>query len=151
MMLYSLLCEQSHTFDAWFRDSQTFATQMTEQLVSCPVCNSVQVRKAITAANIAIAKKQEVEINSAKSSLSSQANKIPKDLINRQIIRELHKFVEKNCENVGRNFADQARKIHDGELLGKNIYGQATHEEAKELLEEGINVMALPTVPIADA
>jgi hypothetical protein len=135
MILYNLICDHAHEFEGWFRDSAAFDDQAASGALSCPACGSAKIEKAVMAPAISGAK---------KSSLTgSETTKL------RQFATGLRKYVEKNADYVGPDFPEEARKIHYGESEERHIYGEATLEEAKELLEEGVDVAPLPPDPDA--
>ena len=139
MILFDLKCENDHVFEAWFKDSAAFESQTDKGIVSCPNCASTAVKKALMAPSVSLA-------NSEKKQLSKN------DLAKAQkIIGEAQKVIENNFENVGQDFASEARKIHYGESDKKNIYGQASETETKSLKDEGIAVSQIPWKPKADA
>lgn len=139
MIKYELKCRKDHVFEAWFYDSATYDKQATSGKVVCPVCNSRKVEKAPMAPRIGKSK-GEIAVAEAK-----ELAKV------RQALTELRDHVEKNADYVGEQFAEEARKIHYGEADKRNIYGEATPDEAKELAEEGVDVAMIPWLPRGDA
>ena len=130
MIAYNLQCPEGHEFEGWFRDSTAFDEQSGSGHVSCPACNSSRVEKAIMAPALSGTKK------SVRSKVDAKQM--------RQFATGLRKYVQENADYVGPNFAEEARKIHYGETPERHIYGEATHKEAKELVEEGVDVAPLP-------
>jgi hypothetical protein len=130
VIAYSLRCHRGHEFEGWFRDSTAFDEQSGSGHVSCPACNSVRVEKAIMAP----------AVSGTKKSMRSKAE--VKQM--RQFATGLRKYVQDNADYVGPNFAEEARKIHYGETPDRHIYGEATHKEAQELVEEGVDVAPMP-------
>ena len=130
MIVYNLRCRNSHEFEGWFRDSAAYEAQSKSGALTCPVCDSRKVEKAIMAPAIAGAKKTAVTADEAKQM--------------RQFMTGLRKYVQENADYVGPNFAEEARKIHYGETEHRHIYGEASIEEAKELVEEGVDDAPLP-------
>lgn len=133
MIAYNLRCHKGHEFEAWFRSSSAFDEQVTAGHVTCPSCNSVRVEKAIMAPAVAGTKKSRKPAAEARQM--------------RQFVTGLRKYVEQNADYVGPQFAEEARKIHYGETPDRHIYGEATPEEARELIEEGVDVALLPPDP----
>ena len=134
MIVYSLRCKNGHEFEGWFRDSAAFDMQAEEGKLSCPTCNSRRVEKAIMAPAVAASDR--------KPALTDpDARKM------RQFMTGLRKYVQDNADYVGPNFAEEARKIHYGEVEHRHIYGEASLEEARELVEEGVDVAPLPPDP----
>jgi len=143
MIRYDLLCDKGHEFDAWFSDSAAYDTQRKRGFVECSVCGSIKVEKQLMRPSIGAK-------SSKKSELSKPMVAGPIDPRMQQMMsmmREFRAHVEKNAENVGDKFADEARKIHYKESEERGIYGNATADEARDLIEEGIEVHPLPRLP----
>ena len=130
MIVYNLRCKNSHEFEGWFKDSSAFDAQSKSGKLSCPVCDTRKVEKAIMAPAVSGARKSTVTVDEAKKM--------------RQFMTGLRKYVQENADYVGPKFAEEARKIHYGETEDRHIYGEATLEEARELVEEGVDVAPLP-------
>lgn len=130
MIAYALRCHKGHEFDGWFRDSAAFDDQCRGGHLSCPSCSSIRIEKAIMAPAVSGTKKR-----------AETAAQI------RQFATGLRKYVQENADYVGPNFAEEARKIHYGETQERHIYGEASAEEARELIEEGLDVAPLPPDP----
>ena len=131
MIVYSLKCAKDHVFEAWFKDSQAFDDQAREGKLTCPSCLTHKVDKAPMAPAL-------------KSSVS-EISPTPAEMRKvRQFMSGLRKYVEENAEYVGPRFPEEARKIHYGETEERHIYGEASVQEAKELIEEGVDVAPLP-------
>ena len=128
MIRYDLKCSKGHRFNSWFGSSTDYDKLMTAKMVSCAVCGDLDVTKAIMAPRIS---KGERPL-SAPASPAEQA------------VKELRKKIESNADNVGTNFAAEARAIHDGDAPERPIYGEAKIEEAKALVDDGIPVAPLP-------
>ncbi|MFT3987997.1 DUF1178 family protein [Aestuariivirga sp.] len=141
MIRYDLICEQGHAFDGWFRDSAAFDTQAAEGLVVCAACGSAKVGKQLMAPGIPAKSNRKAEVKVAGGGLDPRAQQLM------QMMREMRRHVEQNSEYVGTNFAEEARKIHYDEAEKRGIYGEATSDDAKALMEEGIDVHPLPRLP----
>jgi hypothetical protein len=160
MIRYTLRCERDHNFESWFQDSAAYDSQAKRKLISCPVCDSVKVEKAIMAPRIVGKKGREraepvpmpaatptaapaVEAPTASSTplLMAQEREL------RAKIKELRDHIVKNADNVGEKFPNEARKMHYGEIEHRPIYGEASPEEAKSLIDEGVEVSPLPVLP----
>jgi hypothetical protein len=137
MIRFSLRCEHDHEFDGWFRDGADYDTQKKRGLVSCPVCNSGKVEKALMAPSVSTGRRKE--------KVALAAGEEQRKLMGK--LREMTKKVRENADYVGDRFAEEARKIHFGETDARGIYGEATPEEAKGLIEDGIEFMPLPEFP----
>ena len=137
MISYSLVCDNSHKFDAWFRSAEAFDEQAERGIVTCPMCNSTRVDKALMAPAVS-------RMNSDKVSLSSGH---PQQAEIREMLRVMRKKVTSEADYVGDRFAEEARKIHFRESAAHGIYGEATHDEIAELIEDGVDFLPLPHVP----
>jgi hypothetical protein len=139
MIVYSLQCTSGHQFDGWFRDSATFDAQTAGHEVSCPVCGSVEVAKALMAPAVRSSKKRETvqatEVAEAQAAVM-------------QALKAVRREVETNCDYVGTQFAEEARRIHYGEADKRGIYGEASADQAAELADEGIEVGQVPWVQL---
>jgi len=136
MIKYRLSCSQEHEFDGWFSGSDAFDAQVTAGDVACPVCGRVDVRKALMAPSV---------VTSRKSSKGNTPPNTPEAAEQVQMfMSKVRAHVETNFDYVGDKFADEARRIHYGEADEREIYGEATLDEAKDLAEEGVSVAALP-------
>ena len=143
MIRYDLTCEKGHDFDGWFRDSAAFDAQAARGLVSCAVCGSAKVEKQLMAPGIPT--KGNRKADAPKQLVAGPVD--PRLAAMMQMVREMRKHVAENAEYVGENFAEEARKIHYEEAEQRGIYGEATAEDAKALIEEGIAVHPLPRLP----
>jgi hypothetical protein len=158
MIKYALICEADHEFESWFPDSASYDKQVKRGLVACPLCDRVKVSKAIMAPNVA--RKDQDRANAADNddvptpaaaAAAPQVQDIA--LLDEQqqqlrgMIRELHEKIVANTDDVGENFPEEARKMHDGETPARSIRGKASFEEARELLEDGIPVLPIPDLP----
>jgi len=142
MMRYDLVCDKGHEFDGWFASSDAFDEQQARDLVECTVCGSVKIEKQLMAPGIpakANRKSDAVALHSGPTD--------PRMVEMMQVMRDFRKHVDATSEDVGSQFAEEARKIHYKEVEDRGIRGQATREEAIELIEEGINVHPLPVLP----
>jgi hypothetical protein len=160
MIRYALSCEQDHAFESWFQNSAAYDKQKKRGLVTCPVCGSAKVDKAIMAPRLARAEVADPEPPAPTPTppqptpmppmpqpktpvaiMSSQEREL------RQKLKELRDHVTRNASYVGPRFPEEARKIHYGETEHRSIYGEASPDEAKALHEEGIEFHPLPVLP----
>ena len=132
MIVYRLQCSKGHLFESWFASMSAYDTQEAEGKLICPVCNDRKVEKAIMSPSVP---STVGERKSAAPDMLRQA---------KQFAMGLRKHVEENVEYVGKEFPDEARKIHYGEAEERDIYGEATMKEAEALTSEGIDVTPLP-------
>ena len=150
MIVFDLKCKDGHVFEAWFKDSAAFTAQAKARKVACPVCGSKKVAKAPMAPRLG---------SGAQESAPAAVPAVPpppdpktvEQVKFMKALGELRRHVEQNCEHVGANFAEEARKIHYNETPARNIYGEATAKEAKELHEEGVEFGAIPWPQTPDA
>lgn len=148
MIRYALRCERGHEFESWFQSSSAYESQRKRGLIACPTCDSTKVDKAIMAPRITRkGKAQSQPIAASASEESSSLVMAPqeRELITK--LKELRDHVLKNADNVGEKFPDEARKMHYGDIEHRAIYGEASAEEAKALVDEGIEVAPLPILP----
>ena len=158
MIRYSLVCERKHDFEIWFKNSADYDKQAKRGLVTCPACGSAEVEKALMAPALGRGKKKDVHAPAAEAPPTTEAlvpveNKTPVAMISpqeqefRAKLKELRDHLTKNAENVGGKFPEEARKMHYGETEHRSIYGEASPQEAKELLDEGVELHPLPVLP----
>jgi hypothetical protein len=154
MIHYQLRCGQLHGFDGWFKDSASFERQAKRGLIECPECGGTDVERALMAP--ALAKRESLPVPVATPeppapvapSEKMATVRLPAQVL--AVLQRMRAEVEKNCDYVGPEFADQARAMHRGEVEAKSIYGESSEEEAESLAEEGIAVAKIPWVPRAD-
>jgi len=154
MIRYTLRCERKHTFESWFQDSSTYDVQVARKLVSCPVCSSVKIEKAIMAPRIVSKKGREraepVPATAAPAESPASGSTpllMAQERELRTKLKELRDHIVKNADNVGEQFPNEARKMHYGDIEHRPIYGEASPEEARSLIDEGIEVSPLPVLP----
>jgi len=135
VIVYSLQCSKGHAFEGWFKDSSAYDAQAADGKLVCPVCDSRKVDKAPMAPALPSA------VGERKSAAVSAPDELRKM---RQFVAGVRKYVEDNAEYVGPRFPEEARKIHYGETEERHIYGEASLEEARDLIEEGVDVAPLP-------
>jgi len=162
MIHYNLRCKKGHAFESWFQSSSAYESQEKRKLVSCPTCGSTDVERAIMAPQIVSKKGRETAPAEplpvpATSVPASSAEVIPpssptpllmtQERELRAKLKELRDHIVKNADNVGERFPNEARKMHYGDIEHRPIYGEASPDEAKALIDEGVEVMPLPTLP----
>jgi hypothetical protein len=131
MILFTLRCSSDHQFEGWFRDGETFEAQQAATEIACPHCGDTKVEKAVMAPAIARSRPAGPPMSPAQM---------------RAALIELRRQVETNCDYVGERFAEEARRIHYGEVDPHGIYGEASLDEARELSDEGIEVGRIPWI-----
>jgi hypothetical protein len=135
---YSLSCHAGHDFEAWFAGSEAFESQQTDGSISCPVCGSTSVGKALMAPAVSTSRKRD--------SVRLAAN-VPDQQEAIAVLRKVRQHLTDNADYVGPKFADEARRIHYNEAEKRGIYGEASSEEARALVDEGIEFHPLPMLP----
>lgn len=139
MILFDLRCSRGHGFEAWFRDGVSFDRQIEEGEVVCPVCGDADVAKAMMAPALA-RRRDDAPVDAKQRAAKALA-----------LLRAAHHHVAQHFEHVGERFAEEARRIHDGEAERRAIYGEASLAEARTLVDDGIEVGVLPPLPPEDA
>jgi len=129
MIRYHLKCSIGHEFDAWFRSSDAFDEQRAEDRVRCAVCGTAEVEKAVMAPAVGVSETPDL----TKPASAAEA-----------VLAEMRRKVEEASDYVGKEFADEARRIHDGESARRSIWGEATLHDAKSLGDDGIPVTPIP-------
>jgi hypothetical protein len=137
MILFTLRCAQGHEFEGWFRDGDTFAAQQEAGEIACPDCGERTIEKALMAPRL------------GRSRDDNPSAPGPARL--RAALFELRRQVEANCDYVGNRFAEEARRIHYGEVDARGIYGEASEAESRELADEGISIRRIPWVAPSDS
>jgi hypothetical protein len=163
MIRYALACEKDHAFESWFQSSAAYDSLLKAGHVTCPVCGSAKVSKQLMAPAISTSRRKEARPAAVDQAVEHAATAPPipaappvpapermmteQDAKLRAMLRELHAHVKATTEDVGAGFADQARRMHAGEIDHKPIRGVTTFDEAKALHEEGVPVAPLPPLP----
>ena len=174
MIKYQLICDLSHEFEGWFQTSAAFDAQNQSELITCPVCGSANVRRALMTPNLASPKRRRrpsadkipdtnasiTGIHGASSSPPNQKNASGSSDVASGAsssvteigeamsqLRQLQRKIKAEYRDVGTEFAAEVRKIHHGESAPENIYGRSSDEEREALADEGIDVVAMPWLP----
>jgi hypothetical protein len=153
MIRYSLQCERGHAFESWFQSSSAYETQVKRKLVTCPACGSAKVEKAIMAPQIVGKKGRENAVPAAPAAAAEVTAPASTPLLMAQErelrakLKELRDHIVKNADNVGERFPNEARKMHYGDIEHRPIYGEASPDEARALIDEGVEVTPLPVLP----
>lgn len=141
MIKYRLGCPSGHEFESWFRASADYDAQALAGEIACPLCGSIDISKQPMAPSIVT--NPSVAARAAKAP-STQGGDAKAAL---EALRAIKKSIFENSEDVGARFADEARKMHYGEIEERHIRGSSTLEEAKELVQEGVPFGILPALP----
>ncbi|TCH98564.1 DUF1178 family protein [Roseococcus sp. SYP-B2431] len=159
MIRFSLRCENEHQFESWFKDGAAYDRMAEAGLVECPTCGEARVSKALMTP--AVAKAPGVKGRAeAPPALPAKppappaegphhaAGPMPAQVV--ALLQRMRHEIETNCDYVGPDFAKEARRIHEGEVEARGIYGEASDEEAEALRDDGIDIARLPWVPRSD-
>ena len=170
MKKFTLGCEHDHEFEGWFADAGAIQQQIAHGLLDCPYCGSTKLEKRLSAPNLSTPKtKARIAAEQAKSTsqvpvppptpapaappATQKAASVAGPSAGegaaalQMMVRALHQKIKTEFTDVGDKFADEARKIHNGESEEQNIYGTCTPEDQRELAEDGIEVLPLPDLP----
>jgi hypothetical protein len=142
MIRFSLICSDDHAFDGWFASNDAFETQKKRGLVDCPVCGTAKVDKALMAPGVITSRRKAGPVtDSAPVALDPErADMMAK-------LKEMVKAVRETADHVGKDFAEEARKIHFGEAPERAIYGEASQSDVEALLDDGVQIAPLPVLP----
>ena len=137
MIQYSLVCDKDHKFDAWFRNAEAYDEQRGRGIVTCPICMTQNVDKALMTPSVARGSSDKIALSIGH----------PEHAQLREAMQALRNKVTSEADYVGDKFADEARKIHFKEVDPRGIYGEATRDEVAALAEDGVDFMPLPSLP----
>ncbi len=180
MIVFDLKCDHQHIFEIWFRSSADYETQQMNGFITCPICGSHTVEKAPMAPNVTAKSNQLArdQVGQAKptqgvgpgvsapvsdpvpvaSKTMDQVARMPASktpMPTREqvtaFVRALKSHVETTCDNVGDRFPEEVRAIHYGDAEERGIYGNASAEDIEDLMDEGIDILPVPTLPKSDA
>lgn len=165
LKVFDLQCEHGHIFEGWFGSHEDYDSQQARGLVTCPMCNSDSIQKKLSAPRLNVGHyneaqqqakeaQQDTKRPESEQPQSSQPSPEPQSQgvmaatpelakLQAAIMVQMREFISKT-ENVGNQFAEEARRIHEGESQERPIRGTATKEEREALAEDGISVVALP-------
>jgi len=136
MIKYNLKCENNHEFESWFSNSNEFEKLSKKRLLECIYCSSKEVSKSIMAPRVSIMDKKSTNLRKLDKLLSAEKSELLK----------FRNFIEKNFENVGKNFSKEVRDIYYDKKNKRLIYGTTTQKEREELEDEGIDLLSVPWV-----
>jgi hypothetical protein len=153
MIRYTLRCDRGHAFESWFQSSAAYEAQEQRKLVNCPSCGSAKVERAIMAPQIVSKKTREQNpaptpaVAADVTAPASTPLMMAQERELRAKLKELRDHIVKNADNVGERFPHEARKMHYGDIEHRPIYGEASPDEARALIDEGVEVSPLPVLP----
>ncbi|MFT3732525.1 MAG: DUF1178 family protein [Hyphomicrobium sp.] len=145
MIKYLLGCASGHEFESWFRAGADFDAQSRSGEIACPYCGSIEISKQPMAPSV-VTKRAKAAAQTTEAPVSAPAGGAGSSDV-REALRVFTQKVIANTEDVGTRFADEARKMHFGEIEERHIRGSSTPEEARELVEDGVPFGILPTLP----
>jgi hypothetical protein len=143
MIIFDLTCRHDHRFEGWFSNTEDFQKQQTSGLLTCPVCGSEQVTRIPSASHLNLGKSSEAGLPQNLAPIETAQSY-------GELVQRLHDYVVRNFDDVGRDFAEQARRMHYGEADNRRIRGSTSYGELLELHEEGIEAILLPRTPDKD-
>ena len=149
MKVLNLQCAHQHEFEGWFGSEDDFTRQLARGLVSCPLCGDAQIQKMLSAPRLNLRSGREDRVPAAPAEAGASVElglPAPGSPLQAQLLKAMRQVLA-STEDVGERFADQARAMHHGEIDQRNIRGRTSPEVAMELIEEGIEVMPLPSLP----
>jgi hypothetical protein len=168
MIKYQLICDFAHEFEGWFHTGAAFDAQNKAGLVTCPVCDSVNVRRALMTPNLVSSKRRRDDVSCLSANESDQTEFAQTALahvaasepdlsavapsqagLGKAVaqLRQLQRKIKSECRDVGTDFATEVRKMHYGDSEHENIYGHSSAEERESLADEGIDIVTLPWLP----
>jgi hypothetical protein len=163
MIVFDLKCRNGHVFEAWFNNADVFEGLRKGGQVSCSICGTRKVDKTLVAPRISTRKGKKAGGDVPATTTEADKPAIPATLSGpghygndptaakaAELMKQLSEMrveIEKNCDYVGKGFAEEARKIHYGETPKRNIYGEASDTDARALQEEGVEFSRIPWAP----
>ena len=144
MIRYALICDNDHEFESWFKDSAGFDALNSKKLIECTACNSTKISKQIMSPKVQRTDRVPAEQEWIAPASQSSELLSPEDLEMRQKLAEIRQRMTEDSEDVGSRFTDEARKMHFGDIEQRPIYGRASLEEARELIEDGVGILPIP-------
>ncbi len=139
MKVLDLACRHGHRFEGWFDSESDYLDQVARHFIECPVCGDVAIAKCLSAPRLNLGR---TDVEEPKATEMTASDRL--DLALQTAWMAWVGRIVANTDDVGRSFAEEARKIHYGEAKERGIRGQASPDQAQELLDEGIEVMLLP-------
>lgn len=155
MIRYQLKCGNDHTFEGWFSSSKAYDAQSRRKQVTCPMCGTTNVEKAIMSPRVARSRSRKAApaVEAPSETLPAEPASRQQHMLNGEqrkllgMMRKLRDEMLSKSDYVGPNFAEEARRIHNEEAPARGIHGEATPDEVAELKEEGVKVYPVPVLP----
>ena len=150
MVIYDLICSHNHEFEGWFKNRDDFESQKSSGILTCPICECVDVTKKLTASKVTkksnAASKSQSMVSDGVAGVGDANSATFQQL--QKMMGKVHQYIENNFKDVGNKFADEALKMHRGEKEPDNIRGTASSKELKDLADEGIAALPVPSKPV---
>ncbi|AVP58546.1 DUF1178 family protein [Pulveribacter suum] len=146
MKVLDLLCAYGHSFEGWFGSEDDFQSQLARGLVQCPLCTSADIRKVLSAPRLNLRSASAERLPAAPDPVPQAVGSVPSAILPAELQAawmQLSRKIVATTEDVGARFAQEARRMHHGEIEERGIRGQASAQEAAQLLDEGIAVLPL--------
>ncbi|MBL4670771.1 MAG: DUF1178 family protein [Arenicella sp.] len=150
MVIYDLICDSRHEFEGWFNNSDDLVSQQEKAILRCPVCDSLEVSKKVTAPKLFRKSNSTAVENPQQRQPVTNLNAGSVEAYNKLqgMLTKVHEYIDSNFKDVGNKFADEALSMHRGDKELNNIRGTATANELKGLAEEGVTALPLPDKPV---
>ncbi len=156
MKVLNLQCDTQHPFEGWFSDEADYEQQLERHILRCPLCDSDKIIKLPSAPRLNLSgasssssssvEPQSVQHSEAASDGHTELMSLPQAQLQKAMMQAMRQMMA-NTKDVGERFADEARRMHYGEAPHEAIRGRASREEAEALHDEGIEFMAMPSMP----
>jgi hypothetical protein len=152
MKVLNLQCDTQHPFEGWFSDEADYQQQLKRRLLRCPMCDSDKIIKLPSAPRLnlsgasASTEAESVHSSHAASESPTELMSLPQAQLQKAMMQAMRQMMS-NTKDVGERFAEEARRMHYGEAPHEAIRGRASREEAEALHDEGIEFMAMPSMP----
>ena len=148
MVIYDLICANTHVFEGWFADAEDFQRQRSNNFISCPVCESTAVDKKVSAPKVSTSKNSVVKRQKQAADQGDFSDEQKRQFKEFQsALHKVHDYIDANYDDVGNQFAQEAISIQEGDSEHRNIRGTASAKEVRELHERGVAAMPLPARP----
>ncbi len=145
MIHYKLRCDGGHDFEGWFKGSVSFEDQARRGLLSCPHCGTVGVERALMAPALRTCPATVPSEPVARAGPpAASAGRMPIPDAARALLQRMRIEVERNCDDVGDRFAEEAIRMHRGEVASRGIYGNASDDDREALADEGVAIASIP-------
>ncbi|HEX7385786.1 MAG TPA: DUF1178 family protein [Castellaniella sp.] len=150
LKVFDLACEHDHLFEGWFASAETYDEQLAQGLVRCPVCDSQRIIRRVSAPHLNVSHLKSESVARKDALPQSQATVAAPSgdqlaRLQAEVLRQIRRIV-RQTDDVGAQFADEARRMHSGEIEERPIRGTASARECVELSEEGIAIMPIPDI-----